>query len=379
MSGASNPGRAWLEINPEVLASNYSSLASGVSPAEVLCVVKANAYGMGAISCAGVLADAGCRRFGVADSEEAVELVDALAGRGCIVQMLSSVLPREIPDMVLKGVVLPVWSYSSAKAVSDAAVRCGRTAKVHFKVDSGMGRLGCRLDEAYDELVSVLSLPGLDVEGVYSHFSSAGDPEDPYTQLQLDSFKSFVLRTAAAGMRFEKVHIGASDGVNNFPVCAEEPFNLVRIGINLHGGFTPEAVSVHGLRQTFSFKARVVQTRRLKAGAPIGYCRSAVLREDTVTAVVAAGYADGIPLALSNRGSVIVGSRLCPVVGRVSMDYTVVDVGGCAEVSPGDEVVFLGSSGGFSISPADWAGFKGVHAYEILCSIGQRVERRFVK
>ena len=379
--------RVWVEIDLATLVANYRKITAKVSPAEVMCVLKANAFGLGVRPYARTLAKAGCRVFGVAEPFEALELkqelsetVPELAG-ACEVQVLSSVLPDEIDSMVESGVTLPVVDPITAKAISSSAAASGKVARIHFKLDTGMGRLGVVAD-CEEEIPSVLalmkevkSLPSIECEGVFSHFSMAYDPHDPFTKKQIAVFRKIVAEAGREGLVFDKVHIAASDAINNFPECSRPPFNMVRTGINLHGSFDPNGRHALNVEPVLALKTRVAQVRSLPAGMTIGYGRTWCLRRPARVATISAGYADGLPLALSNRGKVIIGGRLCPVIGRVSMDYTTVDVSDVPGVSAGDEVICFGRSGDISIAPDDWAVIKGTHAYDILCSLGSRVER----
>lgn len=373
--------RVWVEIDLKALVRNYRRIAAHVKPARVLSVLKANAYGLGVGAYAKALAEAGCTNFGVAEPFEALELQRHLAGLPggpFDVQILSSVLPDEIAPMVKAGVILPVIDLATARLISAAAVKAKRTVRVHFKLDTGMGRLGILAADALETMCAVRDLPGLDCEGVFSHFPVAFDPDDPFTKPQIARFKAIVAAAQKLGFRFRKIHIAASDGINNFPECAKAPFTMVRTGINLHGSFDPYGKKTLKVESVLTLKTRVAQVRELPAGTTLGYGRTWCLKEPTRVATISAGYADGLPLALTNCGRVIIGGRLCPVIGRISMDYTTVDVSGAPGVRPGDEVICFGRSGKLSITPDDWAVLKGTHAYDIICSLGNRVERVFV-
>ncbi len=374
--------RVWVEIDLKALVANYRKIAAHVRPAKVLCVLKANAYGLGVADYARALASAGCTDFGVAEPYEAMELLGVLPkGRGIDVQILSSALPDEIPAMVRAGVVLPVIDLATARLISDAAVRAKTVAKVHFKLDTGMGRLGILAtgpggaENALATMRAVKALPGLACEGVFSHFPMAYDPKDPFTKRQIALFRRIVAAAAQEGLSFRKVHIAASDGINNFPECARKPFTLVRTGINLHGSFDPYGKKALKVEPVLTLKTRVAQVRELPAGTTLGYGRTWCLNAPTKIATVSAGYADGLPLALTNRGSVFIGGRRCKIVGRISMDYTTVDVSDVPDVKVGDEVVCFGRCGRDAITPDDWAALKGTHAYDIICSLGNRVQR----
>ena len=377
--------RVVVEIDLKALVRNYRRIAAHCRPAKVLCVLKANAYGLGVGAYAKALAKAGCTMFGVAEPYEALELLRVLAPAGSSVnsrkagatevQMLSSVLPDEVEPMVKAGVILPVIDVATAKLISAAAVKAKVVAKVHFKLDTGMGRLGILAKDALAVMREVKKLPNLDCEGVFSHFPMAYDPKDPFTKRQIKIFKSIVAAAEKEGFKFKKVHISASDGINNFPETAKKPFTVVRTGINLHGSFDPYGRKALKVEPVLSLKTRVAQVRELPAGTTLGYGRTWCLNAPTKVATISAGYADGLPLALTNRGFVFIGGKRCKIIGRISMDYTTVDVSGVPNVKPGDEVVCFGKCGKDSITPDDWAALKGTHAYDIICSLGNRVQR----
>ena len=370
--------RVEVEIDLKALVRNYRRIAAHVKPMKVLCVLKANAYGLGVAAYAEALYAAGCRQFGVAEPFEALELLKVLKGKAVEVQMLSSVLPDEIPAMVRAGVILPVTDLAEAELVSAAAVKAKKVAKVHFKIDSGMGRLGILAAEALPVMRAVKKLPGLDCEGVFSHCPMAYEPKDPFTRRQVARFVDLVEAARKEGFVFRKVHMAASDAINNFPETARAPFTLVRTGINLHGSFDPYGRKALKVEPVLTLKTRVAQVRELPAGTTLGYGRTWCLSAPTKVATISAGYADGLPLALTNRGFVFVGGRRCKIIGRISMDYTTVDVSDVPDVKAGDEVVCFGKCGRDSITPDDWAALKGTHAYDIICSLGSRV-RRVVK
>lgn len=371
--------RVWVEVDLGKLRANYGRIASAVRPARVLCVLKANAYGLGVLPLAQALAETDTAGFGVAEPFEALQLTQAmdagaLARKG--VHVLSSVLPDEIAPLVDAGVTLPVTDLPSARRIAAYARRAKRRAKVHFKIDTGMGRLGILLADAVRTVHAAVRLEGLEAEGIFSHAPMAFDPAHPFTRTQLAAFKDLVAELARGGVTFRHVHFAASDAINNFPEATRAPFNLVRAGINLHGSFDPNGRRTLNVVPVLSLKTRVAQVRRLPAGATLGYGQTYRLSRATRIATISVGYADGLPLALSNRGHVLIRGVRCPIVGRISMDYTTVDASAVPHVRAGDEVVCLGGEGDDKITPDDWAAIKGTHAYEIICAFGSRVARR---
>jgi alanine racemase len=358
-----------LEVDLKAIRRNFARIRKTVRPARVLAVLKADAYGLGALPVAEALVRGGADRLGVAEVKEAAQLV----GRFPVpVQIVGGLLASEIPTCVRLGVVCPVPDRETALALSREARRQGRRVKAHIKVDTGMGRLGFPHFRAYEDILALRKLPGLEWEGIYTHFPNANNPMHGKSREQIALFRDLVDRLGKAGMRFPLVHAANSDGINNFP---EAYFDMVRTGINLYGVFDLSGLRTYHLSPTLTLKTALLARRRLPAGYTIGYGCTHTLFRDTWVGTVPAGYADGVPLAASNSGEVLIRGRACPIIGRVSMDYVTVDLNGCPSARVGDEVVLVGRSGRREITIEDWARVKQTHPYEIICSLGKRVER----
>ena len=368
------PRRVWLEISLDTLTENYRKIAEAVAPAKVITVLKANAYGLGVLPIAQALAKAGAAGFGVAEPYEALQLLPL----GKPVQILSSILPEEIEPMVAAGVTLPVTDLPTARLISAAAQRVGKTATVHFKLDTGMGRLGIQASDAPAVIRESHHLPGLFCEGIFSHFPFAYETGSELTNRQMDLFCAILDDVARDGITFAKRHIANSDAINNFPRACKPPFNCVRTGINLHGSFDTAGKRSLRVKPVLTLKTRLTAIRQLPAGTGIGYGHTYQLARPTRVGTVSAGYADGMPLALSNRGYLLIHGVPCPILGRLSMDYTTVSLESVPDAAVGDEVVCLGGEGIHALSVEDWAALKNTHPYEIICSFGNRVERRYV-
>lgn len=369
--------RVWLEIDLGTLERNFRRIAEAVAPAKVLAVLKANAYGLGVAKIAERLDRAGAAGFCVAELKEALPLVKF----GKPVQILGGVFDYEIPDAVANGLVLGITDWETAEKISRESVRQGRITECHFKLDTGMGRLGILSDEAPELIPRVMTLPNLNCCGIYSHFPIAYRQEDPFTRLQRERFLGVLDKMRKLGIEFSKIHIANSDAINNCEFTHHDPFNYVRSGINLHGSFDNEGQRRLNLESVLSLKTRLVAVRRLPAGYTIGYGRTFRLVRDMLVGTIAAGYADGLPLNLSNRGYVVIKDRLCPILGRLSMDYTTVSLESFreGEVTKGDEVICLGGSGPNAVTVENWAQIKGTHPYDVICSIGNRVERIYME
>lgn len=361
--------RVWLEIDLGRIRDNYRAIRDHVAPLKVMAILKANAYGLGVKPIATCLRDAGIGHFGVAELREALAIVDL----GVPVLILGGLIEKEIPAVVEAGLEAPIGDLRTARLLSAEAQRQGKTVKCHFVVDTGMGRLGILHDEAEETIAQAVTLPNLTAEGIYSHFPYAYGDYD-FSVYQLQTFRNLIERLRARGVCFTWRHLANSDGINNIPTSYTTPFNLVRTGINLYGIFDAVGRQSLSLEPVLKLKARLVAARQLPAGATLGYGLTYQLTRPMRVGTVAIGYADGLPLSMSSRGVLSIRGRPCPILGRVSMDYTTVSLEAVPDAEPGDEVVCLEDNRGV----AEWAHVKGTIPYEIICSFGNRVERRYL-
>ncbi|MCK5849494.1 MAG: alanine racemase [Kiritimatiellae bacterium] len=363
--------RVKLNINLGVLRRNYQKISDAIAPCSVIAVLKANAYGLGVQPIASALADAGTSAFGVAEIREALPLT----GFGLPVLLLGSMLNDEIPDAVQADLLLPITDLQTAKAVSDESVKQNRTTKCHFLIDTGMGRLGIPVSETESVIEQTIQLPGLKCEGIYSHFPMAYRTGSELTMRQIKDFTCLLDKLRIKGISFEWRHIANSTAINNFPITYKPPFNAVRTGINLHGSFDTEGRHALNLESVLTLKTRLAAVRNLSKGTTIGYGCTYKLSHDMNVGTISAGYADGLPLALSNKGYVLIRNKPCKILGRISMDYTTVALDKVPDATTGDEVICLGGDDSKAMTVDDWAEIKGTHPYDIICSFGSRVER----
>ena len=269
--------RVWLEIDHRVVRANFEHIAAKVAPAKVLAVLKADAYGLGALPIARTLLAAGAARVGVAEPSEAYALLEL----GCDLQVMSAVLPDEVPDLIRYGVTMPITDLRMATLIGETACKMGMVAKGHVKIDSGMGRLGILIEEADDIVPACCAIPGLQAEGIFTHFPMAYKQHGEFTCRQLDLFKGLIARLEAKGITFKYRHCANSDAINNYPPATRAPFNLVRAGLNLHGLFDPDGAREMDITPVLSLKTRLVAVRDMPAGRTIGYgatCRLSGLR-----------------------------------------------------------------------------------------------------
>ncbi len=331
-----------------------------------MAVTKANAYGHGAVAASRAAVEAGADFLAVANLKEALELREAGMVRPILILTES---PTSVMDEVVQNqLTQTVYSFSEAKALSDEAVRRKRTAKVHVKVDTGMGRVGVQPSEAIALVTKILSLPNLEIEGVFTHFAKAEEHQDTFTREQFERFSSLLPRLSNIPIK----HAANSAATLFHPATH---LDMVRVGLMIYGLYPkPDADRIINLKPALSFKSRVVYLKRVPAGTPISYGGIYSTNKETTIATLPVGYADGYSRRLSNRGKVLINGKRYPVVGTVTMDMTLVDVGD-SRVQVGDEAVLIGSQGIESITADEIAALEGTISYEVICNIGKRVPR----
>jgi len=369
------PTRA--EINLENLAENYRAMRRLVGETvAVMAVVKADAYGHGAVSCARRLSDEGAAWFGVALPEEAAEL-----RQSGIEQPILSLggFWRGQETMCLRERITPVvFNIESAEMLNRAARERGEIADVHVKVDTGMNRLGVRFDELTEFADKLKELKNLRVDGLMSHFAAADEScRNDFTNEQISRFNEAALIFHEKGFRPTWRDLANSPGALAHPSSWK---NLVRIGGALYGigkDIFPPSDTVDRLKPVMRVQTEITLLKRVPAGETLGYGCAFKTERDSLIATVPIGYNDGIPRSLSNRGRVIVNGKFAPVVGRVSMDLIIVDVTDIKDAKLFDEVVFIGEQRGAQITVEEIAEISDTISYEITCRVSKRVPRVF--
>lgn len=369
---------------PTVAKTDLDALAFNLNSArqflgretDVLAVVKANAYGHGAVECSRRLKAEGVKILAVAILEEAVEL--RRAGIEGEILILGGIWPEQAAAAIDNELTPVVCRIDSAEALDSLAASRNIRQKLHIKVDTGMGRIGVPYSEAGEFAAAIARLKNLEVEGLMTHFASADDlSQSDYTNFQIDRFGAAVELFANAGIRPAILDLANSPASVAFP---RSRVGLVRLGgilYGLGGDILPD-VPQPELRRVMSVTSEVGFLKKVSAGDSLGYGRTFVAERKSVIATVPIGYADGYPRALSNKGEMIVLGKKAPVVGRVSMDWTILDVTDIPNVEVGTKVTVIGSDGGETILAEDLAAATGTISYEITCGFGSRVARRFV-
>lgn len=361
--------RCWAEVDRAALRHNAGvareQVGAGVA---LLSVVKANAYGHGLVGVAKALAD-DSQLFGVANLQEATQVREALAHP---VLIMGPALPAERRDIVERGFIASVSSYAEAAAFSEAAGRS--PASLNCVVDTGMGRMGIPESAATSELKKIQALPNIRLHSISTHLPAA-DEDPEFTQEQLARFAALIERVRGDVPGGYLIHALPSAGVIGF---AGAGFNLIRAGLMLYG-VSPIPEFQARLRPALTWKSRVVLLRHIAAGTSISYGRTFIASRAMRVATLSVGYADGLPRAISNRGAaVLIGGRRCPVLGRVTMDLTVVDVSELPQVTVGDEAVLIGEQGDERIVATEVAEWASTIPWEVFTGIGTRVTRVYV-
>jgi alanine racemase len=369
------PLRCWAEIDLAALERNLRLIRASL-PAHMryVAVVKADAYGHGLHHVAARLMHAGADLFAVANVAEAAALREL--GPGWPILVLSPLLPEEDPTLAEQDLAATISSAEEAERFSAVGRAAGREIAVHLKIDTGMGRAGVWHEEAPALCARILGATHLRLAGVFTHFASP-DADPAFTATQRSRFLDVLARCAGLNLRTLFVHADNSAGIESMPDAS--PFNAVRIGL-LQFGIRPQPDSLlaHALTEpVFSFHTRVGLVKRLPRGTSISYGRTHTLRRDATIAVLCAGYADGVPRAASNRAQVLIGGRRCPVLGRVTMDQTVVDVTDAGEVRCGDPVVLVGRQDAEEISVGEFSRAADTIPWETLTSVTKRVPRLY--
>lgn len=365
--------RCWAEIDLAAFERNLKRIQAALPEGvRYVSVVKADAYGHGMPQIVRRLMQSGVDCFAVANVSEAADIRHM--GAGWPILVLSPLLPEEDGLLIDYDLTATVSTREEAIRFNSLAQACGTAVKVHLKVDTGMGRLGVWHAFALDLLNEIRALPHLRLDGIYTHFSSA-DTDPDFTNLQRRRLLEILNQIDLSNLM---IHADNSAGLDT--LSGDSPFNAVRVGL-LQFGVPPYPDSALGRAQVepiFSFHTRVGLIKELPAGTDISYLRTHRLQKNSRIAVLTAGYGDGIPLELSNRGTVLVHGQRCPILGRVTMDQTIIDVTGLADVAPGDHAVLIGASGKETITTTEFSQTAGSIPWETLCSITKRVTRLYV-
>lgn len=367
----------WAEINLDNLAFNMQQIKKKAKSDQIIGVVKADAYGHGAFDVAKVLLENGATRLAVAVITEAAELRNA--GIECPIMILGYTPLSQAVDILEYGIEQTVFSYEYALELSKMAQEKCVTAKIHIALDTGMGRIGFLPEEkSVEDVYKISKLSNIEIEGLFSHFSSADETQKEYTYGQFKKYSWFYERLKEKGVSVKIRHIANSAAIMDLP---DTHMDGARPGIILYGYYPSEEVVKENLsiKPVMTLKANIVHIKELEPGECISYGRTFKCSRTSKIATLPIGYADGYSRLLNGKAKVIINGQFAPVVGRICMDQCMVDITDIDGVSVGDEVILLGEYGGLKFNADDIAKILGTINYEVLCMIGKRVPRVYIR
>lgn len=360
----------WAVIDTDAIRNNVRFIR-GHTGTEVMAIVKANAYGHGAVPVALAALEGGASWCGVARSSEALELRQA--GIGCPILLLGYTPQERLEEMIRQGVSLTVWNPDQLSMISEAARRAGSDAKIHLKVDTGMSRIGMQVAEALPVAKKAGSTPGIIFEGLFSHFARADEKDPASADLQWERFQSVLGDLDQQGLLPPLVHHANSAASLT---RKETALSLVRFGIAMYGLHpSPECPLPAAFRPALSWRSVLSQVKVLPPGRGVSYGHEYLTKGNERIGTIPVGYADGFRRLPGNQ--VLVGGLRAPIIGRVTMDQVLVQLDGIPDAKAGDEVVLIGKQGKGSITAEDVAEIWGTINYEVTCAVGPRVPRLY--
>lgn len=371
--------RAFAEVNLDNIRQNVLNIQKHIGEkAKILAVIKADGYGHGSIPIAKYLSrEKLVWGFGVSTVREAVVL--RKAGINMPVLILGYVFPADFETVIRYGITTTVFQLETAKALSEKAAECGETARIHIKIDTGMGRIGFAPNEkAIDDIEEITKLPFIEVEGLFTHFACADCEDKTSAYAQLDKFKKIISELEKRDIHIPIKHACNSAGIIEFE---EAHFDLVRAGIIIYGLYPSEEVNKEKirLRPAMSVKSRVSYVKTVPAGTAISYGSVYVTESERKIATISIGYADGILRALTGKGEVIIRGKRAKIVGKICMDQMMADVTDIDGVSQGDFVTVIGRDGGEEITMEEISEKAGTFNYEFVCGFQRRVPRIYTE
>jgi alanine racemase len=367
----------WAEVDLDKLAHNMREIRRVSKSENIIAVVKADAYGHGAIDVAPVLLENGANRLAVAIISEAVEL--RRSGIKCPIMILGFTPPTLINDLLKYDIEQSVYGYKFAKQLSTMAQKKNKIARIHIVVDTGMGRIGfLPTDESAEEVYNIYKLPNIIIEGMFCHFSSSDEKDKTYTNDQVKKYDNFYEKLKAKNVNINMRHMANSAAIIDLP---ETHYEAVRPGIIIYGYYPSNAVKKENINliPVMTLKTNVVHIKTLPPGEYVGYGRKYKTTRESIIATLPVGYADGYTRLLFEKGHVILKGSIAPVIGSICMDQCMIDVTDIHGVKVGDEVILIGEDEKHKITADTIAEQIGTISYEVVCMITKRVPRVYVK
>ena len=367
----------WAEINIDNIKNNIKEIKKSVEDKEVIAVVKANAYGHGAIEIAPVLLENGADRLAVAMINEAIELRENNIKASIII--LGYTMIDALEEVISNDIEQTVYSLDYAKEISKIAKKLGKTAMIHIAVDTGMGRVGFLPNkESIEDVIEISKLENIKITGVFTHFSTADEEDKSYTKEQVNKFNYFVKSLEDKNINLGLKHVSNSAAIIDIE---DAIYDAVRPGIILYGYYPSKEVKKDKIKilPALTLKSQIVHVKKVAKDQYISYGRQYKTNKESIIATLPIGYADGYLRALFEKGKVIVNNTLVPVVGRICMDQCMIDITDIGEVPIETEVTVIGDNGQINIDAEYYAELLNTINYEILCMIGRRVPRMYIE
>jgi len=367
----------WAEIDLDKLAHNMREVRRLSKSENIIAVVKADAYGHGAVDVAPVLLENGANMLAVAVQSEAVEL--RRSGIECPIIILGFTPPNLIDNLLKYNIEQTVYSYKFAKELSKMALNENKMAKIHIALDTGMGRIGyLPNDESIEEVYNISKLPNIEIVGMFCHFSTADEKDKTYTYEQVRRYDDFYEKLKAKKVYIRMRHIANSAAIIDLP---ETHYEAVRPGIIIYGYYPSDEVNKEKIEllPVMTLKTNVVHIKTLSPGEYVSYGRKYKTERETIIATLPIGYADGYTRLLFEKGKVILKGKFAPVIGKICMDQCMIDVTSIHGVKIGDEVILIGEDGENKFTADIIGELIGTISYEVVCMIGKRVPRVYIK
>jgi len=367
----------WAEIDLDKAAYNMKNIKKIVGDKEVIAVVKADCYGHGADDLAPVFLENGASRLAVAILTEGIELRKKNITAPI---MILGYTPLELSEELINNdIEQTVYDLEYAKKLSSLAEKLGKKAKIHIALDTGMGRIGFIPNEkSIEDVVEIASLKGIEIIGIFTHFSTADEYDKTYTNEQFKKIKDFIAELEKRNINIPLKHVSNSGAIMDMP---ETYLDAVRAGIILYGYYPSNEVNKEKLdiKPILTLKTTISHVKEVEEGTSISYGRTFITKKKSKIATIPIGYADGYSRLLSGKAKVIINGKFAPVVGRICMDQCMIDVTDIGKVKVGDEVILLGEEGNLKFNADDFAEIMGTINYEITCMLKQRIPRVYIK
>lgn len=375
--------RTWAEINLDAISNNIKQIKKSLNKnTKLMAVVKADAYGHGFFEVSKSILNSGADAFAVATTDEALQL--RKSGFDIPLLILGVIFKDDVEKIIQNDIMPVVFGNNFAKFISDTAVKLGKKAKIHIKLDTGMSRLGyvCTQEENIDKIcnsiLEISKLQNIEIDGIFTHFSKADESDRTYTDLQFKRFMSVVSRLEDMGIKIPTKHVCNSAGIILYP---EYQLDMVRCGIITYGLAPSDDVDITrlGLKPAMTLKSVITNLKRVHTDSPVSYGGNYIAIDNTKIATIGIGYADGYSRILSNKAKVLINGEYANIIGNICMDQCMADVTKINNVNIGDEVILFGNDGNNTITVESVAQLMGTINYETICVVGKRVPRVYIQ